>query len=183
MKNLLFLIFLFQSIALNSQKVYASGQNNSKQEKPSVPEIAHKNATKVKLTPIVFAGNRYVVEADGLEISDGKAAMADFLERGLPFTAVFGGNDNLALGAIAALKERGLDVPREVSVVGFDGIDAALHSHPPLATMKVSRQRLAEQAVARIVSACAGTVPTNMTGRLSSKWIEGSTLAAAKGPL
>ena len=64
MKNLLFLIFLFQSIALNSQKVYASGQNNSKQEKPSVPEIAHKNATKVKLTPIVFAGNRYVVEAD-----------------------------------------------------------------------------------------------------------------------
>ena len=123
------------------------------------------------------------MEADGLESSDGKAAMADFLERGLPFTAVFGGNDNLALGAIAALKERGLDVPREVSVVGFDGIDAALHSHPPLATMKVSRQRLAEQAVARIVSACAGTVPTNMTGRLSSKWIEGSTLAAAKGPL
>jgi len=124
---------------------------------------------------------RYVVEAGGLEVSDGKSAMAGFLERGLPFTAVFGGNDNLALGAMAALKERGMDVPREVSVVGFDGIDAAIHSHPPLATMKVSRQRMAEQAVARIVAACVGTAATNAAERLCSQWIEGRTLASAKG--
>ena len=126
---------------------------------------------------------RYVVEADGLEVSDGKAAMADFIERGLPFTAVFGGNDNLALGAIAALKEKGFDVPKDVSVVGFDGIDAALHSHPPLSTMKVSRQRFAEQAVERIASACTGITGTHAISRLSSKWIEGGTLAAAKTPL
>ena len=123
------------------------------------------------------------MEADGLEVSDGKAAMADFIERGLPFTAVFGGNDNLALGAIAALKEKGFDVPKDVSVVGFDGIDAALHSHPPLSTMKVSRQRFAEQAVERITSACTGATGPHPVLRLSSKWIEGGTLAAAKTPL
>jgi len=122
---------------------------------------------------------RYVVEAEGLEVADGKAAMAEFIKRGLPFTAIFGGNDNLALGAIAALKENGIDVPGEVSVVGFDGIDAALHSHPPLSTMKVSRQRLAEQAVLRIVSACTGSSDPSPSERLASTWVEGGTLAAA----
>ncbi len=125
---------------------------------------------------------RYVVEAQGLEVADGKAAMAEFIKRGLPFTAIFGGNDNLALGAIAALKENGIDVPREVSVVGFDGIDAALHSHPPLSTMKVSRQRLAEQAVLRIVSACTGSPDPSPSERLASTWVEGGTLAPAPKP-
>lgn len=120
---------------------------------------------------------RYVVEAAGLEVADGKAAMAEFLKRGLPCTAVFGGNDNLALGAIAALKEKGLHVPRDVSVVGFDGIDTGLHSHPPLSTMKVSRRRLAEQAVLRIVSACNGTPDSSPAKRLASTWIEGGSLA------
>jgi DNA-binding LacI/PurR family transcriptional regulator len=119
-----------------------------------------------------------VVEAKGLEISDGKAAMSAFLERNLPFTAVFGGNDNLSLGAISALKEKGIDVPGQVSVVGFDGIESALHSHPPLSTMKVSRQRLAEQAVARIISACTGIASVSLTDRIRSQWIEGGTLAA-----
>lgn len=122
---------------------------------------------------------RYVVEADGLEIADGKAAMTDFLKRGLPFTAVFGGNDNLALGALAALKEHGINVPQDVSVVGFDGIDAAIHHHPPLSTMKVSRQRLAEQAASRIISACTGKPDSSPAERLASIWNEGGTLAPA----
>lgn len=123
---------------------------------------------------------RYVVEARGLEIADGKAAIGEFLDRNLPCTAIFGGNDNLSLGAVAALKERGIAVPEQVSVVGFDGIDAALHSHPPLTTMKVSRQRIAEQAVARIVAACTGVSTGNLTDRLRSQWIEGGTLAPAQ---
>ncbi len=120
---------------------------------------------------------RYVVEATGLEVADGKMAMAGFLKRGLPFTAVFGGNDNLALGAMAAMKEAGIDVPRQASVVGFDGIETALHSHPPLSTMKVSRQRLAEQAALRIVSACTGGPEPSPGQHLASTWIEGGTLA------
>lgn len=123
---------------------------------------------------------RYVVEADGLEVSDGRAAMRQFLDRKLDFTAVFGGNDNLALGALAALKDRGISVPNDVSVVGFDGIDAALHSRPPLSTMKVSRHRLAEQAVARLVAACSGTAGSKLIDRLDSQWIEGGTLSAVR---
>ena len=123
---------------------------------------------------------RYVVEAQGLEVADGRAAMEEFLGRNLPFTAIFGGNDNLALGAISALKERGISVPRDVSVVGFDGIQAALQSHPPLATMKVSRHRLAEQAVARLVAVCTGIAGSNLVDRLDSQWIEGGTLSTPR---
>ena len=123
---------------------------------------------------------RYVVEARGLEAADGRAAMEEFLGRNLPFTAVFGGNDSLAMGAISALKERGLSVPGDVSVVGFDGIQAAMHSHPPLTTMKVSRHRLAEQAVARLVAACTGIAGSNLVDRLDSQWIEGGTLSTPR---
>ncbi|MEI6034225.1 MAG: GntR family transcriptional regulator [Verrucomicrobiae bacterium] len=123
---------------------------------------------------------RYVVEAPGLEVADGHAAMLEFLDRNLPFTAVFGGNDNLALGAISALKERGVSVPGDVSVVGFDGIHAALHCTPPLSTMKVSRHRLAEQAVAHLVAACTGGTSKNLAERLDSQWIAGGTLSAAR---
>ena len=73
-------------------------------------------------------------------------------------------------------------MPGDVSVVGFDGIQAALHSHPPLTTMKVSRHRLAEQAVARLVAGCTGIAASNLVDRLNSPWIEGGTLSAPPRP-
>jgi DNA-binding LacI/PurR family transcriptional regulator len=125
---------------------------------------------------------RYVLEAKGLEIADGRAAMEEFLDRGLPFTAVFGGNDNLALGAMAALQQRGLAIPSQVSVVGFDGLQIALHNIPPLATMKVSRQRLAEQAAALIIATCSGASPQDFSNRINSQWFEGETIAVPPSP-
>lgn len=124
---------------------------------------------------------RYIVDAKGLEIRDGKEAMLGFLKLGLPFTAVFGAIDNLALGAMAALVESGIDVPGQVSVAGFDGIDAALHSIPLLSTMKVSRSSLAEQAAQCLVEMCAGRPCPKPSRQPHAKWIEGATVAPAAG--
>ena len=66
--------------------------------------------------------------------------------RGTRATAVFCGNDTMALGVIRALTERGLRVPEDVSVVGFDDVPEAGFFRPPLTTVRqdfdeVGRQR------------------------------------------
>lgn len=58
------------------------------------------------------------------------------LERNMRFTALFAFNDISAIGAIEALREHGLDVPRDVSVVGFDDIQSAAFQRPRLTTVR-----------------------------------------------
>jgi len=62
-------------------------------------------------------------------------------------TAVFAASDMLALGALAAAREKGLRVPEDVSVAGFDDIDFAAFSDPPLTTLRVPASRMGEMAV------------------------------------
>lgn len=90
------------------------------------------------------------IEAGGWSIEPGHHPMAPeigfkpmraLLEKTRDFTAVFCFNDIAAIGAIRALKEAGLSVPGDVSVVGFDDIQSAAYSIPSLTTV---RQPLAE---------------------------------------
>ncbi|MCK9858661.1 LacI family DNA-binding transcriptional regulator [Paenibacillus sp. ATY16] len=62
-------------------------------------------------------------------------------------TAIFAQNDMLAFGAIRAIMEAGLRVPEDVSVIGFDDLDACECLYPPLTTVKIPLKRLAEAAV------------------------------------
>jgi len=65
----------------------------------------------------------------------GYKPMQALLERTRDFTAVFCFNDISAIGAIRALKDAGLTVPGDVSVVGFDDIQSAAYSTPSLTTV------------------------------------------------
>lgn len=84
-----------------------------------------------------------VVATHGYDRRDGATAMAALLARGEHPDAVFAFNDLVALGAMRTLAERGLRVPQDVAVVGFDDIDAARFTDPPLTTV---RQPIAEVA-------------------------------------
>jgi LacI family transcriptional regulator len=66
----------------------------------------------------------------------GYKPMQALLEKSRDFTAVFCFNDIAAIGAIRALKDGGLSVPGEVSVVGFDDIQSAAYSTPSLTTVR-----------------------------------------------
>jgi DNA-binding LacI/PurR family transcriptional regulator len=66
----------------------------------------------------------------------GYKPMAALLEKTRDFTAVFCFNDIAAIGAIRALKDTGLAVPGDVSVVGFDDIQSAAYSTPSLTTVR-----------------------------------------------
>ena len=86
------------------------------------------------------------LEGDWTPVS-GYKAMHQLLDSGAPFSAVFCGNDQMALGAMAALQERGLRVPDDVSVVGFDDIPEGAFFHPPLTTIREDYDELGKQSV------------------------------------
>ena len=68
-------------------------------------------------------------------------------EDGLRPTAVLAMSDAMAIGAMRALRDFGLRVPDDVSVVGFDDIDLAPHVDPPLTTVHQPIRRKGEEAV------------------------------------
>ena len=76
----------------------------------------------------------------GLELLDGPE-----------FTAVFAGNDETALGLMHALQERGVSVPAQVSVVGFDDIPEAEHLLPPLTTVRQDFGELGRNIMSTLV--------------------------------
>ncbi|PZP15180.1 MAG: LacI family transcriptional regulator, partial [Sphingomonas hengshuiensis] len=65
----------------------------------------------------------------------GFEAVRTLIARGARFDALFAASDTIAIGALAALAEAGLDVPGDVALVGFDDIPAASLTHPPLTTI------------------------------------------------
>jgi DNA-binding LacI/PurR family transcriptional regulator len=85
----------------------------------------------------------------------GAAAMAALLDRGVEVDAVFGLNDVLALGAMRVLFERGLPVPDDVAVAGFDDILEARFARPSLTTVRPDRAQIAERAVGLLLERAA----------------------------
>jgi LacI family transcriptional regulator len=69
-----------------------------------------------------------------------------------PFTALFAFNDNSALGAISAFQEAGLQVPNDVSVVGFDDTKMAPYSNPSLTTVRQPLLEMGEIAARSVLS-------------------------------
>lgn len=75
-------------------------------------------------------------EEAGFEVDHGEAAMRRLLARTADVDAVFCVNDNVAVGALRALREAGLDVPGDVAVAGFDDLPLAATLDPPLTTVR-----------------------------------------------
>jgi DNA-binding LacI/PurR family transcriptional regulator len=71
----------------------------------------------------------------------------------LPFSAVFSSNDQMALGLIHAFRAAGLDVPRDVSIVGFDDIPESAHFWPPLTTVRQDFSELGKRCVSVLIDA------------------------------
>jgi LacI family transcriptional regulator len=85
--------------------------------------------------------DEYVAYGD-FYVESGHRAMASLLELDEPPTAVVAASDLMALGAIRAVAEAGLDVPHDVSIVGFDDIQLAGHVNPPLTTLRQDKAGL-----------------------------------------
>jgi LacI family transcriptional regulator len=86
------------------------------------------------------------------DVCSGYHSAQRLLSSGEPFTAVLAGNDLIALGAVHALREAGLRVPEDISVVGFDDVEEAAHYDPPLTTVRQDFDKLGRESVEYLVS-------------------------------
>ncbi len=79
------------------------------------------------------------------------------LLRRTDFTAVFAANDQMALGLMHAFREGGLEVPRDISIVGFDDIPEAAHYWPPLTTVRQDFAEIGRRSLSLLVGELGGT--------------------------
>ena len=78
------------------------------------------------------------------------------LSRYRDFTAVFAANDQMALGLIHAFRDAGLDVPGDISVIGFDDVPDAAHYWPPLTTVRQDFAEIGRRSVAMLLAELNG---------------------------
>lgn len=161
--------------------------------------LGHRDIACVTNAPVAYtaaaervAGYREALEAHGLaarptrlaegdfDAASGHAAMRRLLHAGLPPTAVFVASDVVAFGVYGALREAGLRIPTDVSVVGFDDIALAAFADPPLTTIRVPAFGLGEAAGRLLLEMLAGrTVPTRSL--LATELIVRASAAAPRG--
>jgi DNA-binding LacI/PurR family transcriptional regulator len=110
---------------------------------------------EVALDAAGISPNGLVAHAE-FGVDGGRVAMRALLETQKPPTAVICSSDLMAIGALREATARGLRVPKDVSIVGFDGIEAAAWIDPPLTTIEQPILDIARTAVTTLRSLISG---------------------------
>ena len=144
--------------------------------------LGHRRIAMINLARTALAaapreqGFRDAHRDHGIEVDDGLMVEGDataasgydwarkLMGLDAPPTAIFCGNDRTAMGAFDAVKELGLRIPADVSVIGFDNQDLiAPYLHPPLTSVGLPFRAMGEAAVTAIVEAAAGKPVGSLT--------------------
>jgi LacI family repressor for deo operon, udp, cdd, tsx, nupC, and nupG len=102
-----------------------------------------------------IASDEQLIVPGDFSIAAGEAGMHRLLELRPRPSAVFCANDEMAVGAIRAARARGLQVPRDLSVVGFDDVPVAASYDPPLTTIQQPRHEMGRVAAALLIDQLA----------------------------
>ncbi|GGT25665.1 hypothetical protein GCM10014713_18350 [Streptomyces purpureus] len=121
-----------------------------------------------------------LIEHSLYTLEGGQAAAAALISRGC--TAVVCASDMMALGAIRAARQQGLEVPRDVSVVGFDDSPLIAFTDPPLTTIRQPVQAMGQAAVRALLEEIGGTpAPHSEFVFLPELVVRGSTASGPQG--
>jgi LacI family transcriptional regulator len=129
-------------------------------------------------------GFRAAMETAGAEVVDGYVRQRHFgyrdgllegsvlLDLPVPPTAVFAGSDEIALGVIEAARSRGLRVPEDLSVVGFDDTQVASLASPPLTTVRQPLREMGSVALRTALRLAAGETLESHHVELATRLVE-----------
>jgi LacI family transcriptional regulator len=93
------------------------------------------------------------VFADALNEAEGERCATELLAANVRFTALACANDRLAVGAVAALRQRGLSCPHDISVTGYNDMALVDRLSPPLTTIRIQQYRAGYEAGELLLSA------------------------------
>ena len=97
-----------------------------------------------------------LVTVGDIDVKDGYERTKQLLKKNLDFTAIFAYNDMMAFGAMQAVKEKGLRIPEDIGLVGYDDIPFSSLISPSLTTIRLKKQELGAESVKLLLSRING---------------------------
>ncbi|MCI1018510.1 LacI family DNA-binding transcriptional regulator [Microbacterium sp. C5A9] len=141
-------------LGLGRRRILALGSHPS--EESGSPGLRLRGYSDALADAGVAFDDDLVVPVDLWHRADGADAMRAVLDAGVRFDGIVAFNDSLALGAMRVLLERGVRVPDDVAVIGFDDLDETRYSLPALSTINPGRSEIAKTAVELLVARIGG---------------------------
>lgn len=112
--------------------------------------------------------------------ASGHMAAQTLIRMGGPFTAIFCANDAMAFGALTALREAGLKVPGQVSVMGFDNAPESAYAVPPLTTMEQDFESVGRELIDQLMNLINGSSMNVKKLMLTTQLVERASTSVAQ---
>jgi len=128
---------------------------------------------------ITHQDNQVVVS--DFTVEGGYEAIGQLLEQGTEFSAIYACNDQMAAGAMKALKDAGKRIPEDVSVIGFDDVEFAGLITPSLTTIRQPIAQMAEDAAKLAIRLIEGKTNLPAQPLYAPELIERESVAPFKG--
>lgn len=117
----------------------------------SVSQIRYEGCVKALTEAGMAPDEDLIISVDSYNIADAYYGTKKWLEKGIAFDAIFAISDNLAMGAMRALREKGIDVPGQCSIVAIDGIEVSEYMAPALSTYCQPMKELGRTSVELLI--------------------------------
>ena len=146
--------------------------------------LLRRNAFLASLRQVGCSAREDLLVEGNHQLEGGMHGMATLLDLPSPPTAVLCSNDLTAIGALRTLQRRGLCIPDDMSLVGFDDIHLCEFVHPPLTTVRMSQTEIAASAIRALLNRIedpSSTQPPH-THPISTQLILRETTAAPRPP-
>lgn len=117
----------------------------------SVSQIRYEGYVKALTEAGMAPDEDLIISVDSYNIADAYYGTKKWLEKGIAFDAIFAISDNLAMGAMRAMREKGIDVPGQCSIVAIDGIEVSEYMAPALSTYCQPMKELGRTSVELLI--------------------------------
>lgn len=119
----------------------------SREDDKSISQLRYQGYVRALADCGIPLDEELVICTNSFAIQNAYTSMKQALEKGVRFTAVFSIADNMAIGAMRAMREAGMDIPADCSVIAIDGIEISEYIHPQLATLCQPMEEMGHRSV------------------------------------